>query len=83
MGRVTYLHHYFPALYFAILMQCFVLDHITSRYLPEWAGMAVFLLVGAAVTANFWYFKDFALGFDVPAKEYAGRKWLSGWNIYD
>lgn len=31
MGRVTYLHHYFPALYYSILMVAFVLDHITDR----------------------------------------------------
>ncbi|CAG8593147.1 5624_t:CDS:2, partial [Funneliformis mosseae] len=33
MGRVTYLHHYFPALYFSILMAAFVTDHLTSSYI--------------------------------------------------
>lgn len=84
MGRVTYLHHYFPALYFAILMECFILDHLTSRYIPwEAVRMAIFATVGLAVFANFWYFKDFALGFEGPAKDYAGRRWLNAWNFYD
>ncbi|CAI2176276.1 8797_t:CDS:10, partial [Funneliformis geosporum] len=30
MGRVTYLHHYFPALYFSILMAAFMTDHLTN-----------------------------------------------------
>lgn len=84
MGRVTYLHHYFPALYFAILMFAFVVDHISTRYIRSEIGRSiVFGTLLLAVTANFWYFKDLALGFNVPAKEYSGRRWLPTWNIHD
>ncbi|KAJ2886566.1 Protein O-mannosyltransferase 2, partial [Coemansia aciculifera] len=34
MGRVTYIHHYLPALYFAILLLAFEIDHFCRRSVP-------------------------------------------------
>ncbi|KAL3901686.1 MAG: hypothetical protein SGCHY_000414 [Lobulomycetales sp.] len=34
MGRVCYIHHYFPAVYFAIIGMSFLLDHIVDRMFP-------------------------------------------------
>ncbi|KAI9099505.1 Dolichyl-phosphate-mannose-protein mannosyltransferase-domain-containing protein [Phlyctochytrium arcticum] len=82
MGRVTYLHHYFPALYFAIITFTFVADHLAAK-LPRVLHTAVLVAIAAAVVANFWYFQDFAFGFTGPSKDYAGRKWLSTWNLTD
>ncbi|KAI8824002.1 Dolichyl-phosphate-mannose-protein mannosyltransferase-domain-containing protein [Fimicolochytrium jonesii] len=83
MGRVTYLHHYFPALYFAILTFAFIVDHIGKRVLPPVVHQAVLGGVLAMVVVNFVYFQDFVYGFDTPAMGYKGRWWLKSWNLID
>ncbi|CAG8455171.1 13371_t:CDS:10 [Ambispora gerdemannii] len=82
MGRVTYLHHYFPALYFSILMVGFLFDHFTV-YLAGKTRHIVFGTCYFLVFAVFWFFKDIAFGMDYPAIEISNRKWLSTWNIVD
>ncbi|ORX92558.1 PMT-domain-containing protein [Basidiobolus meristosporus CBS 931.73] len=82
MGRVTYLHHYFPALYYAIFMTSFLIDFGTRERssLIQWA-----VLVGALVllAGVFVYFAPFAFGFDYPAKDLESREWLRSWELYD
>ncbi|KAJ3034984.1 Protein O-mannosyltransferase 2 [Rhizophlyctis rosea] len=82
MGRVTYLHHYFPALYFAIIAMAHTLDHIGSK-LPRALHYGLIAGVTLAVVANFIYFRDFAFGFNTSAFNYSGRKWLKSWNLHD
>ncbi|KAI8590978.1 Dolichyl-phosphate-mannose-protein mannosyltransferase-domain-containing protein [Geranomyces variabilis] len=82
MGRVTYLHHYFPALYFAIIIFAFVADHIGSK-LPRVIHVFLIAFLGFLVVANFIYFKDFAWGFNTPAEGYRNRRWVQNWNIVD
>ncbi|KAI8917124.1 Dolichyl-phosphate-mannose-protein mannosyltransferase-domain-containing protein [Powellomyces hirtus] len=82
MGRVTYLHHYFPALYFAIITFAFVADHIGSK-LPRLLHLGLIMALGVLVVANFIYFKDFAWGFNTPAEGYRARKWVQNWNLVD
>ncbi|KAJ2610814.1 Protein O-mannosyltransferase 2 [Coemansia sp. RSA 1285] len=86
MGRVTYLHHYFPAVYFAAMYLSYLVEWNVCRI----AGPAklqktnlALASLGVAAIANFIYFAPFTFGFDYPAKELAGRRWLSTWNIYD
>nr|KAJ3422298.1 Protein O-mannosyltransferase 2 [Polyrhizophydium stewartii] len=81
MGRVMYLHHYFPALYFAVLAFGFVVDHI-ARKLPSVLHIALVALVAAVAIANFLFFADFSFGMSGPASAYANRRWLKTWNIY-
>ncbi|KAJ2801898.1 Protein O-mannosyltransferase 2, partial [Coemansia helicoidea] len=83
MGRVTYVHHYLPSLYFALLLLAFELDHFfrgwrRGRYLRVAA-----LAAGAVAFVVFLYFAPFTYGWDRPAKELAGRRWLSTWNIFE
>lgn len=81
MRRVLYLHHYHPALYFAILAFAFVYDTVVKRYVPKrlhnglWVGFIVVVL------AFWWFFKDFALGLQGPAGAYSNRKWFSTWDM--
>ncbi|CAG8775297.1 5209_t:CDS:2, partial [Acaulospora morrowiae] len=82
MGRVTYLHHYFPALYFSILMTGYISDHFTSNFNKKFKniifGVSYLLIFGV-----FLYFKDISFGMNYPSKEYKSRKWFSTWNIVD
>jgi dolichyl-phosphate-mannose-protein mannosyltransferase len=80
MGRVTYLHHYLPALYFSILTAGFIFDHFTV-YCNLPAKKIIFGMSYAFIIIVFWYFKDIAYGINYPSSKLKGRKWLSTWNI--
>ncbi|KAL7419324.1 Dolichyl-phosphate-mannose--protein mannosyltransferase 2 [Cryptotrichosporon argae] len=85
MGRVTYLHHYLPTLWFAVLLAGHVLDLYAfnnSRLSPRARDVA-FALAAAVVVANFWWFKDLALGIHGPVDKIRGWGWRRSWNIYN
>lgn len=82
MGRVTYLHHYFPALYFSILMVPFLIDHL-SVSASSLTRATIFTLAFALVIANFVFFSPFAYGMAGPVKNYSNRRWLKSWNLID
>lgn len=82
MGRVTYLHHYFPALYFSILMVPFMLEHFTANK-SQRTQWLVFGTVYAVVILVFIYFAPVAYGMKGPIANYSGRRWLKSWNLVD
>ncbi|KAF6747728.1 glycosyltransferase family 39 protein [Ephemerocybe angulata] len=66
MGRVTYLHHYLPTLYFAVLMFGHVLDHFifSSRRFSTRTKATAFGVLVSDLAATFWWFSGVALGID-------------------
>ncbi|KAG1782405.1 glycosyltransferase family 39 protein [Suillus placidus] len=84
MGRVTYLHHYLPTLYFSVLMLAHLLDHFifSARWKDSTKrvafGVCAFLIVG-----NFWWFRKMAWGIDGPINDHWGLLWRKTWNIYN
>ncbi|WP_163785754.1 hypothetical protein [Proteus mirabilis] len=38
MGRVTYVHHYLPALYFAMIVYCYTVYRLAEK-LNRWAAL--------------------------------------------
>ncbi|ORX57625.1 PMT-domain-containing protein [Hesseltinella vesiculosa] len=80
MGRVTYLHHYFPALYFSIFMMPYLLDQYTLQLRTETRAI-IFGSVFALIVLVFVYFSPFVYGMTGPAQQFAGRKWLDSWNM--
>ncbi|KAI8973845.1 Dolichyl-phosphate-mannose-protein mannosyltransferase-domain-containing protein [Pilobolus umbonatus] len=80
MGRVTYLHHYFPALYFSIIMAAFMLDHFTRNYSPsiQWT---VFAIAFIAVTGTFIHFAPISFGLTGPIADYQSLQWRKSWNL--
>ncbi|KAJ7720870.1 glycosyltransferase family 39 protein [Mycena maculata] len=85
MGRVTYVHHYLPTLYFAVLMFGHVLDHFlfsSSRLGTPVKGIAFGICAGAII-GTFWWFKGVAFGIDGPILEHKGLLWRKTWNIYN
>ncbi|KAJ2060589.1 Protein O-mannosyltransferase 2 [Coemansia sp. S146] len=83
MGRVTYIHHYLPALYFGLLQLAFDLDLVFKHWRRgRYLHLAAWC-IGALVCLVFLYFAPFTYGWDRPAKELAGRRWLSTWNVYE
>ncbi|KAK2466632.1 hypothetical protein APHAL10511_000890 [Amanita phalloides] len=85
MGRVTYVHHYLPTLYFGVLMFGHLLDHFifSSRRLTTRTKKFVFGIVAGAVVLAFWWFRGMVFGINGPINEHWGLQWRKSWNIYN
>ncbi|KAJ1675201.1 Protein O-mannosyltransferase 2 [Spiromyces aspiralis] len=81
MGRVTYIHHYLPALYFALLLLAYELEYYGKRIARGAYHGKIFYVCAIVACVVFYYFSPFTYGWDTPAKDMAGRRWLSTWNI--
>ncbi|EMD31776.1 glycosyltransferase family 39 protein [Gelatoporia subvermispora B] len=80
MSRQLFLHHYFPALYFAILLSCGVFDLVTSTLRPRpRLYIATFLLVLAIW--NFVYFSPLAYGSRWTRADCEHARWLKTWDF--
>lgn len=82
MGRVTYLHHYFPALYFSIIMVPLLIDHFVAQSSPRTQSL-VFTTAFALVISAFIYFSPAAFGMTGPLDKYAGKMWFRNWRFAD
>ncbi|KAJ6460402.1 glycosyltransferase family 39 protein [Mycena vitilis] len=84
MGRVTYVHHYLPTLYFAVLMLAHLLDHFifSSRRLTLRTKSISFGVCAGSILFCFWWFKGVAFGIDGPIGDHKGLLWRNSWNIY-
>lgn len=82
MARVTYVHHYYPALYFAILTAGFCVDWSTRR-LNSKVQWAIYIPLYIAVIYLFVLFKDIVFGMEGPNRQWEYLKWLSTWRISD
>lgn len=82
MGRVTYVHHYYPALVMSVLSTGVLLDHLLSL---TSLGTKSKVAMGSAfifcLIVSFVYFSPFAYGMDGSLGKYASRQWISSWNI--
>ncbi|PVU94551.1 hypothetical protein BB560_005928 [Smittium megazygosporum] len=81
MGRVTYLHHYFPAIYFGMLFMAFQVNHFSKKLPSVKYFKDIDILVAVLAVLNFIFFVQFTFGFDYPARELKYRKWLSTWDM--
>ncbi|CCF60420.1 hypothetical protein KAFR_0K00650 [Kazachstania africana CBS 2517] len=85
MSRVTYVHHYLPALYFALIIFTYVLEACTKRLLKTKFGrvsrLMIFTTLTLSVTACFAYFAPISFGMDGPKEQYAYLGWFSNWII--
>ncbi|KAG2014255.1 mannosyltransferase 1 [Coprinopsis cinerea AmutBmut pab1-1] len=80
MARQLFLHHYFPALYFAILCWCIVFDLITSTLRPKIRLQIAALLIVLAVW-NFYYLSPLAYGLPWTKAQCQKAKWLKHWDF--
>jgi dolichyl-phosphate-mannose-protein mannosyltransferase len=89
MGRVLYLHHYYPALFFAILTFAALLDLTAisdwhhSRHQSRWSRRAflVALSVSVPITITFTLFMPVCYGMHGPLANYSHLQWLSCWKL--
>ncbi|KAL6234236.1 hypothetical protein BDW75DRAFT_169853 [Aspergillus navahoensis] len=80
MARVTYVHHYYPALYYAILTFGFCVDWLTQT-LNTKARWLVYGLLYVLVAGVFAYFRAIVFGIEGPSQQWRHLNWLSGWRI--
>lgn len=81
MGRVTYLHHYVPALYFSIFVSGYMMEVIVFRHTNRYVRYVLYGLAYFAIVGGFWYLKDLALGMEGPSYNFRKLKILSSWMI--
>jgi len=82
MGRVLYLHHYFPTIYFGIFVIGFMVDHI-SFYFKKFPMIhnIIVCVVGTIIVISFLFFSKLTYGFTGPSSQVQNRQWLSSWHM--
>jgi dolichyl-phosphate-mannose-protein mannosyltransferase len=82
MGRVTYVHHYYPALWFAIIVMGFCVDWAT-RPLNKKVQWGVFGILYAVIIGLYWLFRAISFGMVGPSSQWSHLKWFESWKITD
>ncbi|PSR80271.1 family 39 glycosyltransferase [Coniella lustricola] len=82
MARVTYVHHYYPALYFAILTTGFLADWVL-RNRAQITQKVAYGALYAIVIGLYVYFMPICWGMIGPNQEYRYMKWFDGWRMTD
>lgn len=82
MARVTYVHHYYPALYFAILTTGFLADWCL-RNRNQVIQSAAYGVLYAVTIGLYIYFMPICWGMTGPNKQYSYMKWFDSWRMTD
>jgi len=80
MSRQLFLHHYLPALYFAILLFCAIFDFLTSTLRPRWRLQIAAVLIIFAIW-NFSIFSPLVYGNTWTRGECENARWLRSWDF--
>ncbi|KAK3386957.1 glycosyltransferase family 39 protein [Podospora didyma] len=82
MARVTYVHHYYPALYFAILTFGFLVDWFL-RNQKKAIQYIIYGILDTTVIGLYIYFIPICWGMTGPNKQYSYMKWFDTWRMSD
>jgi dolichyl-phosphate-mannose-protein mannosyltransferase len=82
MARVTYVHHYYPALYFAILVFGFCADWMLRSQAKNLQYIAYGVLYALTI-GLYIYFIPISWGMEGPNKQYSYMKWFDSWRVTD
>lgn len=82
MARVTYVHHYYPALYFSILTAGFCIDWTTRRWRKD-IQWVFYGLLYAVVFGLFWMFRAICFGMEGSHTQWKHLKWFDSWKMTD
>lgn len=82
MARVTYVHHYYPALYFAILTTGFMADWIL-RNRAAVIQSVVYGFLYSIVIGLYIFFMPICWGMTGNNKQYSYMKWFDAWRMTD
>ena len=82
MGRVTYVHHYYPALFFAIISMVFSVDWLTQR-MAKTVRWGVYGTLYAMTIGLFVYFSPIVFGMQGSNRDYGYLRWFDRWRMSD
>lgn len=82
MARVTYVHHYYPALYFAILTLGFVADWMLGNKMKN-LQYAIYGVLYATTIGLYIFFMPICWGMVGPNRQYSYMKWFDSWRVTD
>lgn len=82
MARVTYVHHYYPALYFAILAFGFLADWFL-RNKNRTVQYVIYGIMYAVIVGLYINFIPICFGMVGSNKQYSYLKWFDQWRISD
>ena len=82
MARVTYVHHYYPALYFAVLVFGFLVD-FCARNRGAAVQSVVYGILYTVVIGLYVLFIPICWGMTGPNQGYGYLKWFDTWRISD
>lgn len=80
MGRVTYFHHYTPALYFAVFVAAFVVDYLTHGF-NKYLKASIYISLYSMLLYFFYLFGPTALGMTGRVDSYKYINWLHEWTM--
>ena len=80
MNRQLFLHHYFPALYFAILFAASGFDLVTSALRPKIRLQIAAVLIIIAIW-NFIYLSPLAYGTPWTQEKCKNAQWFKSWDF--
>jgi dolichyl-phosphate-mannose-protein mannosyltransferase len=80
MARQLFLHHYLPALYFAVLALCAVFDLLAAALQPRWRLAAAGVLAAIAIW-NFFIFSPLAYGLPWTKDRCQAARWRKTWDF--
>lgn len=87
MGRVLYVHHYLPALYFAMMVLCFLIEHLTyplklsKNRVHNLIYVLVYSFFFGVVVGCFWHWRFISWGMEGPKENWAYLDLLPSWRI--
>jgi dolichyl-phosphate-mannose-protein mannosyltransferase len=82
MARVTYVHHYYPALYFAILTFGFLVDWFLRKR-GNAVQYGIYGVLYAVIIGLYILFIPICWGMTGPNKQYSYMKWFDTWRMTD
>jgi dolichyl-phosphate-mannose-protein mannosyltransferase len=82
MSRVTYVHHYYPALYFAILTAGFCVNWFTQT-LNSKLRWGIYSILYATTIGLFILFAPIVFGMQGSNRQWDYLKWFSTWRVTD
>ncbi|KAI0479083.1 family 39 glycosyltransferase [Xylariaceae sp. FL0804] len=82
MARVTYVHHYYPALYFAILTMGFLVDW-TLRSKAKMVAYPIYGVLYSIIIGLYVFFIPICWGMTGNNQQYKYMKWFDSWRIAD
>jgi dolichyl-phosphate-mannose-protein mannosyltransferase len=80
LGRQLFLHHYMPALYFAVLTLGVGVDLVTRRF-PQAIKMSILVAVSASIGYTYYVYSPITYGESWSVNECQKASLLSSWNL--